>query len=149
MAHLEAGGRQSPGTGASKVPSRIHSLCAFSGPPGCQCRPLPPRSGPPPQAAAPSPAPPPHLPLRTWADPLHLPSTKPSLSQGLGWAPYHFLREPVSDSCTYRSRHPTPVTSLTGHSLKPECLFVYLLSKKLTCAFMSVRSWFVLFTVLV
>ena len=65
-ARLEAGGRQSQGAGALRVPSRTRSLCAFSGPPGGQCRPLPPRSGsrraagpaPRPHAAAPSPAPP-------------------------------------------------------------------------------------------
>ena len=141
VARLEAGGCQSQGAGdqeswpgpAGSVLSRVPQEasvdpCLPDQDPGGQLG-----LGPPPPSCSPLPCSAPRLPLRTWADPLHLPSTKPSLSQGLRRAPYHFLREPVSDSCTYRSRHPSTVTSLTGHSLKPErkckelvCLFTVL-----------------------
>ena len=128
VACLEAGGCQSQGAGAQESwPGPAGSVLSRVPQEGSVDPCLPDQDpggrlglGPPPPSCSPLPCSAPHLPLRTWADPLRLPNTKPSLSQGLGRAPYRFLREPVSDSCTYRSRHPTPVTSLTGHSLKPE-----------------------------
>ena len=153
-ARLEAGGRQSQGAGALRVPSRTRSLCAFSGPPGGQCRPLPPRSGsrraagpaPRPHAAAPSPAPP----LASHSECGQIPSAFPAPSPAFPRASGGLL----ITSAGSLSLIPAPTGATTCHRLywsqpKTRGLFVYLLPKKLSCAFMSVRSWFVLFTVLV
>ena len=153
-ARLEAGGRQSQGAGALRVPSRTRSLCAFSGPPGGQCRPLPPRSGsrraagpaPRPHAAAPSPAPP----LASHSECGQIPSAFPAPSPAFPRASGGLL----ITSAGSLSLIPAPTGAATCHRLywsqpKTRGLFVYLLPKKLSCAFMSVRSWFVLFTVLV
>ena len=151
---LEAGGCQSQGAGASRVPSRTRSFCAFSGPPEGQCRPLPPRSGsrraagpaPPAQAAAPSPAPPLTSHSECGQIPSAFPAPSPASPRALGGL--------LITSSGSLSLIPAPTGAATRHrpywsQPKTRGLFVYLLPKKLSCAFMSVRSWFVLFTVLV